>query len=198
MRFAPSNPQIRTSFAVIRPETSPGDHGMRRLALLFASCAAPPEPQQGPQTARYGTSKGESLISFSQQIVFAESTSVITQAGYGVFLTDEHEVGGQLDIFDVEGFSIYNIGGYYNYNHRMSPRLWVYGGPHLGVSRIEAPAPIGDDTGISFGAHVGARFWLSPRTAAFIEQSYTNVPVGDDPIAFLIGFNVAFGLAPLR
>jgi hypothetical protein len=166
---------------------------MRRqvlTALFLAISAVSATAQQAP-AARYGTQEGEGILSFASQITKTDHTSVVASGGYGIFLTDVHEVGGQLTLFDSSGFSLKILSAYYNYNHRFSARTWGYAGPHLGLSMVEISGA-SDENGISFGAHAGARQWVTPRTSLFVEQRFTSISGSDNEISLLIGFNVSF------
>jgi hypothetical protein len=166
------------------------------IALLTASCAVA-RPQG---SAHYGPVSGESIITFGGSLSKLDPdsggdiTTSTNQAGFGYFLTDEHEVGGQLLLFRLEGSGFEaessQFAPYYNFNYRQSSRTWFYFGPHLGVVRTETRGTNfkDDDTSASFGVHGGIRQWLTPRTSYFFEPRYTTSSDFDE-FAFLFGLN---------
>ena len=145
------------------------------LLLLTVSAAA-----QAPE--HYGPKKGQHLAfaagTISTFTVDSFSTTLISgQVGIGRFLTDIHEVGAVLATTfahpeDGDNAYSHSLSAYYNYNWRYDSRLWFYAGPHLGVNRFEAQDD--GDWSLTIGAHGGARYWLSPRTAVFAEPRLTS------------------------
>lgn len=175
---------------------------MRLLALLLlfaASCAS--APTQG--SAHYGPAMGESLLTFGGNLSRLDiddspnTTTTTNQAGFGHFLTDEHEVGAQALLFRVDGGGFeadsFSIAPYYNYNYRQSSRTWFYGGPHLGVvyTKFKGQGVKDDDTSLSFGIHGGIRQWLTPTTSYFIEPRLTTSSDFDE---FALLFGLSFTL----
>ena len=170
-------------------------HIVLALVLLTASCAS-----VNPQgSAHYGPVSGESLITFGGSLSRididggSDTTTVVNQAGFGYFIADQHEVGGQILLFstDGDGFesNTYQLAPYYNFNIRQSSRTWFYFGPHLGFvyTEFKSGAVSDDDFNLSIGIHGGLRQWLTPRTSYFFEPRYTTSSDFDD-------FTLLFGL----
>lgn len=172
------------------------------LTGLFAgACAAPALPgpyppvgaQSDPLGTAYGPLKGESELTFGGSLGSTKSkfdggssttdTSLNGQVGYGRFLTNEREVGGQL-IFNVlspdQGDDLRQIAilPYYRYNFRQSERTWFYAGGHLGLQKFEAGGE--SDTAISYGIHGGMKSWLTPQVSFFVEPrlTFSNYDLG--------------------
>lgn len=165
-------------------------------AALLTSCAA-----ANPQgRANYGPVTGESLITFGGSLSSIDpdqgssARTTTGQAGFGYFISEEHEVGGQVLLIDSDGSGFeaqnYSIAPYYNYNYRQSSRTWFYGGPHMGLvySSTKAGNFSDDDTSFSFGVHGGLRQWITPRTSYFLEPRFTTSSEFDD-FTFLFGLN---------
>ncbi|MEO6711592.1 MAG: hypothetical protein ABI054_02205 [Planctomycetota bacterium] len=124
---------------------------------------------------------GENLFSIggsfgTTEIDNDDTTSINLQAAFGHFLTDVHEVGGQLnenytspDKGDDTIFT--SVTGFYNYNFRQNPRTWFYVGPHAGFLLADAGGE--DDTALAIGVHGGVRHWLSENSAVFAEPRLT-------------------------
>jgi len=156
-----------------------------------------------PQADKYGPGTGESLVSLGLQLSSSKaggstSKSIAAQIGGGYFLTEEHEVGGHIlwnYINPDEGSSaaIFFLAPYYNYNYRANPRLWYYGGPHLGLSHVAAGGS--SSNSLAAGLHAGARYWLSPTTSVYVEPRYTHYRQfgsNTDDLTLLIGLSVTF------
>jgi hypothetical protein len=156
-----------------------------------------------PQTDKYGPGTGESIVSLATQLSstrVAGSTvsDVILSGGGGYFLTDEHEVGGQLLVAYIKpsgtgSATLESILPYYNYNYRQNSRLWYYGGPHMGLQHVAG----GGESSNSFaiGMHAGGRYWLSPSTAVYAEPRYTysrQLGHSANEITLLLGLSVTF------
>ena len=175
------------------------------LAPLCSLACVAPATQTTPAVrvqddVDYGSQKGDSLLSAAFSLSSSspdggeDITTVVTQLGAGFFLTQEHEVGGQIlyassdsGAFDSE---IISIAPYYNYNWRQSSRTWFYAGPHLGVQIIDTG--FDDSTELSFGVHGGLRQWLTPSTSVFVEPRFTTSDELDD-FTLLVGLSIAWG-----
>jgi len=149
---------------------------------------------QDIQHTRYGTVEGDSLVTFGGSLSDTNrdgggsTTTITAQVGYGRFLTDTREVGGQFLLSDSDDFTVISIAPYYNWNWKQSERTWFYAGPHLGIVKIDGPGF--DDTDLSFGVHGGLRQWITPNTSYFIEPRFTTSSDFDE-FAILFGLNVS-------
>ena len=157
---------------------------------------------------------GESELTFGGSIGLVETefdfagaesntdVSINGQVGFGRYLTNEHEVGGQA-IFNLsmpdegDDFGQYALLPYYRYNFRSSDRTWFYTGAHTGLFVFESGGE--SDTGFSYGIHGGMKSWLTPQVSFFVEPrlTFTSLdigPVGLDLNEFrtLIGFTYSF------
>jgi hypothetical protein len=158
------------------------------------------EPQG---VGRYGPGEGESLLTFGGALTFTDPDvgddvdTLTAQVGYGYFLDEHHEVGGQIlnSLSDSDDFesTIFVVAPYYNYNWRQSSRTWYYAGPHIGIlyNSIDTPGFDEDDTSFAYGAHGGVRQWITPSTSWFVEPRITKSSDVDD-ITILFGLNVSF------
>jgi len=152
------------------------------LSAAFASCAASPVVQGGDF---YGPAEGESELTFGgslgkTSIDFdgggsSDVTTVDGQLGYGRYLTDEHEVGGQVimslaqpDVGDDSG----TIGllPYYRYNIRNGDRSQYYVGGHTGLVSFRGADT---ETAFSYGIHGGFKSWLTQQLSFFVEPRLT-------------------------
>ena len=185
------------------------------VSLTSPSVAAPAPSAPAPSAARpaqtgdlYGPAPGESELTFggsfghvSTEIGGGGSLDVRTldgQVGYGRYVTEHHEYGGQL-IFNIsqpdQGDDTGNLGilPYYRYNFRPSERTWYYAGVHAGLIRFEAGGE--SDMGFSCGIHGGMKSWLTPQISFFVEPRLTfsevslgSVDVEVDEFRTLLGF----------
>jgi hypothetical protein len=164
--------------------------------------ANPDQHTNGTDAGKYGAGKGETIVTAAMQISSSNTQGSATQSvagqfGGGYFLTDEHEVGGQLliDYIAPPGPNavLVFLAPYYNYNYYVNPRLSVYGGPHMGYARFSAA---GDDTNsFQYGAQAGARYWLEPKTAAYAEWRFTHYQAfgeGTNDFTLLLGLAFTF------
>jgi hypothetical protein len=125
---------------------------------------------------------------------FEVDTLLLRTAG-GYFLDEHHEVGGAITLirFDFDGgdATIWDLSPYYNYNVALQPRLWAYGGAHLGLTMVDASGA--DDTAIAYGLHAGARYWVTPRAAFYAEPGFTLTEIENEDVTdiyILFGFTV--------
>lgn len=179
------------------------------LLALATSCATftNSTPAQGE---RFGPSKGQSEVSFGGTLSSQEletdfgsfdSDSLIAQASYGHYLTDEVEVGGQLitSFSDSEGSETTAIGiqPYGRYNFRLNERTVAYAGVHLGLLHFIIDDDFSDEseTAFSYGVHGGFKSWLNPTTAFFVEPRYTETSFDEFDINqfdIILGFAITF------
>lgn len=189
-------------------------NGLKNLLVAtfvatLASCASTSAPYQPvAQTGDiYGPAEGESELTFggsfgtvSTEVAGSstDTTGFDGQVGYGQYLSNEHEVGGQL-IFNLqspdEGDDTGSISvlPYYRYNFRGADRIQYYLGVHGGLSQIDAAGD--SDTGFSYGIHGGLKSWLTPQVSFFVEPRLTfssieisGVDIDIDEFRTLLGF----------
>lgn len=169
---------------------------------LVTACAAAPPPAAGPlaQTptgSAYGPSEGESELTFGGSLGVTKTkidfpgapsntdTTLNGQVGYGRYLTDNHEVGGQV-IFNItkpdqgSDSGVLGILPYYRYNFRQSDRTWFYGGVHAGLQQFKGSGE--SDTGLSCGIHGGMKSWLTPQVSFFVEPRLTFSDLSIGPV----------------
>ncbi len=151
-----------------------------------------------PQMEVFGPTGGKQLIGFAGSLSKlsgdADVTSLDGQITVGYFLTDVHEVGGELDASissgDTDSTQV-TVAPYYNYNIRSTPRQWFYVGGAVGLAIVKS----GGDTftGYAIGPHCGMRYWITPRSAFFVEPSITFLKVSDfsfTDVAILFGLTI--------
>lgn len=152
-----------------------------------------PGPMGGKQILSFGGSLSRTSVDSNDTMNF------VLQAAFGYFLTDEHEVGGQLTTYisdsDDFEFTSRSLGAFYNYNIPYQPNLWFYGGAHAGISIYEVDVSGGgdyDETGFAFGPHGGARLWISASAAIFVEPRITFAFLDDTEtiIEVLFGYSM--------
>src|SRR5687767_676048 len=153
-------------------------HPITSIACAMSLLAA-----TGMAQGMYGPTEGQNLLAFGGSISTTEIdsfdfTTITLQASFSHFLTDIHEVGGQLnqnylspDQGDDTVFT--SLTGFYNYNfpHNAGSRTRFYAGPHLGILKADAGGE--DDTNLAIGIHGGVRHWLTERSAVFAEPRFT-------------------------
>ena len=162
----------------------------------------PDQHTDGTDSGKYGAGKGETIVTAAMQISSSNTQGSATQSfagqlGAGYFLTDQHEVGGQLIMNYIAppgpNSVIVFVSPYYNFNYYLNPNTSVYGGPHLGYARFSSG---GDDTNsFQYGAQAGARYWIQPKTAAYAEWRFTHYKAfdeGTNDFSLLLGFAVTF------
>ncbi|MBK8178148.1 MAG: outer membrane beta-barrel protein [Planctomycetes bacterium] len=177
---------------------------------LSIACAVTLLAATGSAQGTYGPTGGQQLFSLggsiSQMSIDTgggdfEMTSFNAQAGFGYFLTDVHEVGAFLgesySKIDAPGGNdpddsiSTDIGGYYNYNFRTTPRTWFYGGAHLGLYIADQAGQT--DTNIAYGIHGGVRHWLNESAAVFAEPRITRSELDGDTVTtneIIFGYSV--------
>ena len=165
------------------------------FVLSLASCSSfPSAPQGAPSATPTGSSGGFGPVAGESEFTFAASlastntdldipgvssntdTTLNGQVGFGRYLTNEHEVGGQFlfNLFKPDnGGDQIQIGilPYYRYNFRQSDRTWFYGGVHAGIQRFEQGS--NSDNSFSCGLHGGMKSWLTPQVSVFVEPRLT-------------------------
>jgi len=187
--------------AATAPETAATEPPPVEMAEPPELVAAKPEQAtNGGGDSEYGASAGEKIVMGAMQMSSANTDGGSTQnvsgmLGAGYFLTDQHEVGGQLLVtyFAPPGPNsvAFFLAPYYNFNYQVNPRLSIYGGPHLGYARFEAGNQ--SDDSVQFGVQAGGRYWLERNTAAFAEWRYTNYEAfGSSTNEFAILLGLAF------
>ena len=164
--------------------------------------ARPEQATNGGGGGDYGADAGEKLVMGAMQMSSANTDGGSTEntsgmLGFGYFLTEQHEVGGQLLVtyFAPPGPNsvAFFLAPYYNFNFRVNPQLTIYGGPHLGYARFEAGNQ--SDDSVQIGVQAGGRYWLDRNTAAFAEWRYTNYEAfgsSTNEFAILLGLAFAF------
>jgi hypothetical protein len=191
------------------------------IALLLSSCASTmsvPEPparltaestaaaesasyeptSQGLDGQRYGTSAGESLLTFGGALSNTtpeggdSTTSLTAQVGVGRFLSDTKEMGLQALLFKTDDLTVLNLAPYFNFNFRLSSRTWLYAGPHIGVLIFDQETAEEIDIEFSYGVHGGIRRWATPSTSLYIEPRFTTSDLQDE-FAVLFGMNISLG-----
>lgn len=179
--------------------------------------SAPQSPASAPAKAEevYGPGVGESLLQVGGQLSrrsesqeggeTTDSTEVQVQAGVGYFVNEWLEAGGQVlatyDLSDDSDFGMLALAPYVNGNLKASQRVWLYAGPHAGLTYLSIKGTGFSESMVEFeyGVHGGARFWITPRSSLFGELRYsaTSYEVNDaetdiDTVSVLFGFNVVF------
>jgi len=164
--------------------------------------ARPEQATNGGGDSEYGAGAGDKIVMGAIQMSSANTDGGSTEnfsgmLGGGYFLTDQHEVGGQLLVtyFAPPGPNsvAFFLAPYYNFNYQLNPRLSIYGGPHLGYARFEAGNA--SDDSVQFGVQAGGRYWLERNTAAFAEWRYTNYEAfgsSTNEFAILLGLAYSF------
>ena len=181
-----------TSCAATHPNTRASVPVNTRTSVPVTANAS--APVQDAQHVRYGTIEGESILTFGGSLSNqdfdsgGDTKNLTAQVGYGRFLANDREVGGQALISESDDFTFINLAPYYNWNWKHSERTWYYAGPHAGLGIIEGPGF--DDTVFSVGVHAGLRQWVTPRTSYFIEPRITTSSDLDE-FAILFGINVS-------
>jgi len=154
------------------------------LSLPLVACAATSSPaaQEG---GAWGPSQGESELTFGGSIGnltidpdAGDDISINTldgQLGYGRYLTDQHEVGGQVILSlqsPDEGDDSGTVGllPYYRYNIRSGDRGQYYVGGHTGIVQFQGED---SETSFSYGIHGGFKSWLTTELSFFVEPRLT-------------------------
>jgi opacity protein-like surface antigen len=113
-----------------------------------------------------------------------ETETLLARVEFGWFYTRRHEIGIELvpEFVRTEAggdTTFVTFGPYYNYNHWATPRTTLYGGPHAGLTYVDASG-LDSDTAFSWGLHVGARYWISPNVSVNLEPRYTVADQDDE------------------
>lgn len=200
-------------------------HILVAAAVWLASCssvpsAAPIAPAPAPLSSLqstptgsggYGPVAGESEFTFAASLASTNTeldipgqgsntdNSFNGQVGYGRYLTDEHEVGGQF-LFNLfmpdQGDDQTQLGvlPYYRYNFRQSDRTWFYAGVQAGLQQFEQGGE--SDTAFSYGIHGGMKSWLTPQVSVFVEPRLTFSEFEFGPISLdSRDFRILLGLS---
>jgi hypothetical protein len=139
--------------------------------------------------ASYGQfEKGDKLLNLGIGVNSYYNGGIPLSASFEVGVTDEISVGGGLDYLSYNrsassvdyGFSVLYLGvrGSYHFNKLFNldvEKLDLYGGASLGYrsftwkdSSISGLSGTWG-SGVFFGAHVGARYYFSPKLGGFLE-----------------------------
>ncbi|MBL8747796.1 MAG: outer membrane beta-barrel protein [Planctomycetes bacterium] len=184
--------------------TSEASYPTAERTAVPAEAADPTQDAAG----KYGPEPGQSLLQFGGALTSQKTdagaggsstdTSLTLQGGIGWFQNEWLELGGQLlTNYSDSGFTLISVAPYANYNHKVNERVWVYGGPHVGLAYLDFSSD--DAISLEFGVHGGTRYWVDPRTSVFGELRYTHAKfdlspneIDSDTFQLLFGFTVVF------
>jgi opacity protein-like surface antigen len=156
----------------------------------------------------YGPDKSDYLIGFDATYRHSRADAVSSSSDetelfqarvqFGWFYSRRHELGLEFSPEFVQteaggDTTFLTLGPYYNYNHWAAPRTTLYGGPHLGLTYLDASG-IDSDTALSWGVHGGVRYWISPNVSVNVEPRFTVADQEDDFGGETTNIDVLFGI----
>lgn len=175
---------------------------LRELPSAKQEVATVPLPPEGT----FGPVDEQFIVNFQGSFTYANNSNVdrnqfSLSTGLGYFRSREHEFGANVFIqyqkvaLDAGGggtSQTYALLPYYNYNHYVSPRLALYGGPHLEIFNFDDGSV--SETDFGYGFQVGARYWVSPSVSLSLEPRFTHRDLSSDSGGSENEILVLFGL----
>lgn len=172
-----------------------------RASAALAALAVPLSAQYSG--SMNGPLAGESLLGLDlayshEEQGGLESEAFVLGAAYSRFLARPHQLGLELrsryEAIEAGGHAgELFLGPLYNYNWYPAERTAIYLGVRAGAV-YEDVTGAGDDTHFAWGAQVGLRQWLTPRTALSIEPRWTRYEIDQGGATERDRFDVLIGL----
>jgi len=144
--------------------------------------APAPNPVIAEADRSWGVGAGDWLLSLeglfaNERNEFAADTksfSLSTEVSY--FFTERHELGLGVDFLffdvdDLDGLSL-AAGPFYNFNFYPAPLTNLYVGVETAVGSFDDGS--NNDTAFTYGAHVGARWFVGDRAAITLEPRFRH------------------------
>lgn len=197
------------------PSSAPEPTPVRALANFIggqepATATREITPIDPVDEGAFGPSDRQFIVSFQGSFTYANNSNVdrnqfSLSTGIGYFHSREHEFGANVFVqyqkvaLDAGGggtAQTYALLPYYNYNHYVSPRLALYGGPHFEIFSFDDGSV--SETDFGYGFQVGARYWVSPSVSFSVEPRFTHrnlsSDAGDSENELLVLFGLNFVL----
>lgn len=175
---------------------------IRATAALAALCLPLSAQYDGSMNGPLG---GEWLLGLDLAYTYADQDGIeredfVLGTSLSRFLAREHQLGLELrsryGALEAGGHAgEFFLGPLYNYNWYPAERTGLYFGVRAGAA-YEDVTGLGDDTHFAWGAQLGLRQWITPRTALAIEPRWTRYEIDRagtterDRFDLLIGLNL--------